>query len=226
MKISVIIPVLNEAATIAACLAPLQPFRGERVEVIVVDGGSEDKTMSVADPLADRLIAGPAGRAVQMNAGWQAATGDLLWFLHADTRVSRANVEWLQTLTPDRRLWGRFDVRLDAPGAMYRVIETMMNLRSRLSGIATGDQAIFVHRELMCTIGGYQAIALMEDIALSRRLKRLATPVCSGRRVTTSARRWQTHGVWRTILLMWRLRLAYALGADPRRLAARYRNAR
>jgi rSAM/selenodomain-associated transferase 2 len=222
MKLSIVMPVLNEAANIEAALQALALFRARGVEVTVVDGGSSDATPELARPLADRVIAGPRGRGVQMNAGAAAARGDVLLFLHADTRLpENADPLVLDGLAHSGRGWGRFDVRFDGGGPLA-VIALMMNLRSRLSGVATGDQAMFTTRAAFEAAGGFPPIALMEDVALSARLKRVSRPLCLVARVTTSARRWQRHGVLRTIVLMWKLRLAFYFGADPVRLARAY----
>jgi rSAM/selenodomain-associated transferase 2 len=198
-------------------------LRARGVEVIVVDGGSADRTADLARPFADRVIAAPTGRAVQMNAGADAARGDLLIFLHADTRLPE-NADRLvcAALAQGKRAWGRFDVRIDGARRLLAVIAAAMRLRSRLTGIATGDQAMFMTRDAFLAVGGFPAIALMEDIALSARLKRLSWPICLKARVVTSGRRWEKHGVMRTMLMMWRLRLAYSLGAEPARLARAY----
>lgn len=222
MKLSIVVPVLNEAADIEAALQALAPYRARGAEVIVVDGGSRDGTAELARPLVDRVIGGPRGRGVQMNAGAAATQGDVLLFLHADTRLPEDADRLVRDgLARSGRAWGRFDVRFDG-GGLLAVIALMMNLRSRLSGIATGDQAMFVTRAAFEVAGGFPLIALMEDIALSARLKRIGRPLCLAARVTTSARRWQRHGVLRTILLMWKLRLAFYFGADPVRLAQAY----
>lgn len=222
-RISVIVPVLNEAPAIRGALSSLQPLRRAGHEVIVVDGGSADGTPGIAAGLADSVLRTPPGRARQMNAGAHRAGGDILLFLHGDTLLPRqADRLIMEGLSRSGRQWGRFDVRLAGRRPLLRLVETMMNLRSRLSGIATGDQAMFVRREAFTAVGGFPDIALMEDIALSRRLKALSRPLCLGARVVTSSRRWEQHGVLRTILLMWRLRLAYFLGADPGALARRY----
>ncbi len=222
-RITIILPVLNEEARIVACLNLLQPLRGQDCELIVVDGGSNDRTVALAEPLADRVMADSRGRAAQMNAGARQARGDLLWFLHADTLPPPDAAALLRAaLAPPNRYWGRFDVRLSGRHPLLRGVETLMNIRSRLTGIATGDQGIFVRREMFERVGGYPPIALMEDIALSRLLKRLSRPVCLRQRLTTSSRRWERDGILRTILLMWRLRLAYFFGADPDRLAQIY----
>ena len=220
MTLSIVIPVLNEAADIEAALRALAPLRARGVEVIVADGGSSDGTAELARPLADRVLSARRGRAAQMNAGAAAAKGDALLFLHADTRLpdhaDRLVLEGLR-----QRAWGRFDVRFAEGGALQLVALTM-NARSRLTGIATGDQAMFMTRAAFARVGGFPEIALMEDVALSARLKRLGRPLCLSARVTTSGRRWRRHGLLRTILLMWQLRLRYFLGADPTRLARVY----
>jgi rSAM/selenodomain-associated transferase 2 len=191
--------------------------------VIVVDGGSRDATKALAAPLADRVLDAARGRASQMNAGAAASSGAILLFLHADTRLPERGLEAIAAALADpKRAWGRFDVRIEARGALVGVVAAMMNARSRLTGIATGDQAIFVRRAAFEAAGGFPAIPLMEDVALSKALKRLSPPVCLRERVTTSGRRWERDGALATIALMWRLRLAYALGADPRQLARRY----
>jgi rSAM/selenodomain-associated transferase 2 len=221
--LSIIVPVLNEEAGIAAVLAAFADLRRFGHEVIVVDGGSSDRTVELVRPLADLVIAAPRGRASQMNAGAAQANGDTLLFLHADTRLpSAADCAIVEGLRRSGRVWGRFDVEIEGGHPMLRVIAAMMNLRSRATGIATGDQAIFVTRAAFAECGGYPDIPLMEDIALSRRLKRVSRPLCLTARVTTSGRRWEQRGVFRTILLMWRLRLAYFLGAEPHALARRY----
>jgi rSAM/selenodomain-associated transferase 2 len=191
--------------------------------MIVADGGSQDDTVALATPLADRVIAAPRGRAAQMNAGAAVATGDVLLFLHGDTQLP-PDADRLITrgLEQSNRVWGRFDVRIDGTRFLLPVIAAMMNARSKLTGIATGDQAMFVSREAFQSVGGFPDLPLMEDIALSKRLKRLGPPLCLRERVATSGRRWERHGVTRTIMLMWRLRLAYWLGADPAELARQY----
>jgi rSAM/selenodomain-associated transferase 2 len=222
MKLSIVIPVLDEATEIETALSALAPYRQRGVEVIVADGGSSDSTAERARGLADRVIAAPRGRSLQMNAGAAAAQGDVLLFLHADTRLPE-NTDGLvlDGLARSGRAWGRFDVRFDG-GGLLRVVAAMMNLRSRLTGIATGDQALFVTRAAFERVGGFPAIALMEDVALSLRLKHIGRPLALRARVTTSGRRWRRHGTLRTVLLMWRLRLAYFLGADPAKLARDY----
>ena len=223
MSLSIIIPTLNEAENIPALLDSLQPQRQRGVEVVVVDGGSTDHTAALARGHADQVIASPPGRALQMNAGAAAARGEILCFLHADTRLPEgADGLIIDGLTRSRRSWGRFDVRIAGDHAMLPLIAHLMNWRSRLTGIATGDQGLFVTRSLFEAAGRFPEIALMEDIAISRRLKIYGAPLCITHKLTTSGRRWEKHGVWRTMVLMWRLRLAYWLGADPDKLALRY----
>jgi rSAM/selenodomain-associated transferase 2 len=221
MRLSIIVPALNEAGGIAASLAPLQPLRRQGHEVIVADGGSRDGTAALAAPLADRVIAVQRGRAIQMNAGASLASGDALLFLHADTRLpDKAPALIAQAL--QHRAWGRFDVRIEGRSSWLSLIGASMNLRSRLTGIATGDQAIFATRAAFEAAGGYPDQPLMEDIELSKHLKRLGPPASLDARVVTSGRRWETHGVWRTILLMWRLRFEYWRGVPAARLISRY----
>ncbi len=221
-RISVVIPSLNEADHLTSALNDLAPLRAAGHELILVDGGSTDGTPEQAAGCVDRVLRSAPGRALQMNLGAEAAGGDTLWFLHADTRVPPDGLRALERAIEAGRPWGRFDVRLSGAQPLLRVVERAMNLRSRLTGIATGDQGIFVRAEAFRRVGGFPPLPLMEDIALSRRLRSLARPACLRPPLVTSSRRWERDGVVRTILLMWRLRLAYALGADPRRLARRY----
>jgi rSAM/selenodomain-associated transferase 2 len=222
-KLSIIVPVLNEAAGIGACLAALAPFRARGVEVIAADGGSNDGTAAMATPLCNRVVTSPRGRGAQMNAGAAAASGDVLLFLHADTSLPPdADELVLSALAYGTHVWGRFDIHIAGKHPLLPMVAAMMNLRSRATGICTGDQAMFVTREAFVAAGGFPDIALMEDIALSKRLKRISRPACPAARVTTSGKRWDTRGLWRTILLMWRLRLAYYFGASPERLARSY----
>ena len=225
MKLSIVIPVLDEAAGIESALQALSTYRTRGVQVIVVDGGSRDGTVALSRPFVDQVVSTPRGRAVQMNAGAAAAHGNILLFLHADTRLpDDADRLVIDGLACSSCVWGRFDVRFDS-GRLMRFVAAMINLRSRLTGIATGDQAIFVTRTTFAAAGGFPPIALMEDVALSARLKRIGRPLCLRARVTTSARRWRGHGTLRTLLLMWRLRLSYFLGADPAKLAQSYGHA-
>ena len=223
MRLSIIVPVLDEAEGIAAHLGALDDLRGRGAEIVVVDGGSVDGTAERARAGADIVLAAPRGRARQMNAGAEAASGELLMFLHADTRLPpRADELINEALLATGRAWGRFDVRIEGRHPLLPLVARLMNRRSRLTGIATGDQAIFVRRKAFQTAGGYPDLPLMEDVALSRALKRLSRPACLAGPVLTSGRRWEKHGTLRTILAMWRLRLAFFLGADPRGLAIRY----
>ncbi len=222
-KLSIIMPVLNEGDGIATALDALADLRTLGTELIVVDGGSRDATVEQAQLRADQVILAPRGRALQMNAGAEKASGDVLLFLHADTRLpAKADRVVLNGLDRSRRAWGRFEVKIDGRSPLLPVVAWLMGLRSRLTGIATGDQAIFVRREAFQAVGGFPAIALMEDIAMCKRLKRLGRPLCLRACVTTSGRRWEKNGVLSTILLMWRLRLAYFFGADPKDLARQY----
>jgi rSAM/selenodomain-associated transferase 2 len=222
-SLSIIVPVFNEGERIAAALDALVPMRALGVEVVVVDGGSRDATVQRARLRASKVISAPRGRATQMNAGAEKATGDILLVLHSDTRLpSDADHVLLSGLERSGRTWGRFDVQVDSKKPLLSTVARMMNLRSRLTGIATGDQAIFVNRDAFRQVGGFPPIELMEDIALSKLLKRVGPPLCLRERVVTSARRWEKRGVISTILLMWRLRLAYYFGADPKELAQLY----
>lgn len=229
-SLSIIIPVLNEAVHIADALTTLAPLRSRGVEVIVVDGGSSDDTASHAAVLADKVVSATRGRAAQMNAGAEKADGDVLLFLHADTILppdaDRLIADALRFIPAPRGnaspRWGRFDVIIEGQHPMLRVIAAMMNWRSRLTGIATGDQGIFVERAAFVALGGFPKQPLMEDIEFCRRAKHFGRPACLWAKVVTSGRRWEKHGVWRTIWLMWRLRLAYFRGADPHRLAIEY----
>ncbi len=220
--LSVVIPVLNEAAGIVAQLEALQALRHQGAEIVLVDGGSDDNTAELARPLVDQLIVSARGRAVQMNAGARSSGGETLLFLHADTRLPASADDSIRAAIAAGAVWGRFDIRIDNAHPMLRLVARMMNWRSRLTGIATGDQAIFVRRSSFEQIGGYPELPLMEDIALSKRLNRIAAPACLRDCVVTSGRRWEKHGVMRTILLMWRLRSAYFFGAAPDKLAVRY----
>ena len=222
-RLSVIVPTLDEAEHIAGSLQSLTSARRRGAEIIVVDGGSSDATIAVAEPYADRVLQAPRGRAAQLNAGAQSASGDVLLFMHADTAAPE-NVDLILAAALAGRVtaWGRFDVHIESRRRVLGMVAAMMNLRSRLSGIATGDQGMFVTRTLFDRVCGFPALPLMEDIALSRALKRVASPLCLRAKIVTSGRRWERRGVARTIWLMWRLRLAYYLGADPADLAPRY----
>lgn len=225
MKLAVVVPVLNEAAALRPRLLALAPLRARGVWVVVVDGGSTDSTCAVAQPLADAVLSAPRGRAAQMNAGAVAASragADVLLFLHADTQLPPDADRLIETALSAGAAWGRFDVRIDGAHPLLPMVAAFMNGRSRLSGIATGDQALFVQRRVFEALGGFAPLPLMEDIELSARLKRCSPPACVAERATTAGRRWDQHGLWRTVVLMWRLRAAYAAGADPHALALRY----
>lgn len=221
MSLSIIIPVLNEAPGIVPFLTALSALRSCGAQIIVVDGGSSDGTPALAAPFADLVIASKGGRAVQMNAGAIRAQGDALLFLHADTFLPVSADKQIATALADRH-WGRFDVRFDGAHPLMPIIAAMMNLRSRITGVATGDQGMFVRRDTFSRLNGFAAIPLMEDIELSKRLKQVGPAACLHAHITTSSRRWEKHGVWRTVFLMWRLRMAYFFGADPRKLAVAY----
>jgi len=224
LRLSVIIPALDEAPGIVALLESLQGLRRRGHEVIVVDGGSSDTTLALAVPLADRALAAPRGRAMQMQAGALQAGGNVLWFLHADSRIPQDADRFIAAaLQSPAAQWGRFDVELSGAGRLLRLVAHLMNLRARLSGIVTGDQGLFVRRAAFTRSGGFPPIPLMEDIALSRTLKRMSRPVVAAATLQTSARRWQRHGTLRTILAMWLLRFGYWLGLRPQLLARYYR---
>ncbi|MGZ9076670.1 MAG: TIGR04283 family arsenosugar biosynthesis glycosyltransferase [Burkholderiaceae bacterium] len=230
MRLAVVVPAFNEGGAIEATLDRMQALRKRGTLVIVVDGGSDDATAALAKPLADRVLPSSRGRAQQMNVGARAAIdggADVLLFAHADSVLPESVDRLIETaLRTSGRVWGRFDVRIDAEEHMLKVISTMMNWRSRLTGICTGDQAIFVTRQAFEQLAGFAPIALMEDIEFSKRAKALSRPAAIRACVVTSGRRWQRHGIGRTIVLMWRFRVAYFFGADPQRLAQRYRDAR
>lgn len=222
-RISIIIPVLNEEGSIEATLLPLQPMRRRGHEVIVVDGGSDDETVALAGSLSDRVLQVPKSRGGQMRSGVAESCNEVLWFLHADT-VTAPNADYfiLDGVTTGDYGWGRFDVKLSGVHPLLRVVERCMNIRSRLSSIATGDQGIFVTRQFYDAAEGVPEIPIMEDIAFSRRLKKLGKPLCLRIPLSSSSRRWEHRGVLKTILCMWRLRLAYAFGADPWNLVRLY----
>ena len=225
LSISVIIPTLNEELTIGPALKSV--LRLEPDEIFVVDGGSLDTTREVADSMGVRVFSSERGRARQMNAGAQLARGAVLLFLHADTRLPDSALADIRAAMQNHRIaGGRFDLVLDSAGGMFKLIGFMISLRSRLSKIATGDQAIFVRRDVFATLGGYPDIPLMEDVALSRAIKRAGEVACLKSRVITSARRWQTEGVWRTIFRMWALKSLYLAGVSPFRLKRFYGDAR
>ena len=223
-RISIVVPALNEAGGIVRALQALQAQRAAGHEVIVVDGGSSDTTRSLAEGLADRVLDAKPGRAGQMNAGARAARGEVIVFLHADTRLPAAAADAIDTaLRTGGRHWGRFDVTIAGASAWLPLVAWLMNHRSRWTGIATGDQAIFVRRDVFEAVGGFPEQPLMEDIELSRRLLGVGRPACLRLRAVTSGRRWDQRGAWQTILLMWRLRFRYWLGTPAESLAEWYR---
>ena len=221
-RLSVIIPVLDEADGIADLLQSLQALRRGGAEVIVVDGGSSDDTTRLAAPHVDQLVRAPKGRGCQMNAGAAVAGGSILLFLHADTRLPPSASLLIAQAIDQGATWGRFDVRIEGNATGLGLVARMMNWRSRLTGIATGDQAIFVTRAAFTASGGFADIPLMEDIDFSRRMRALSRPACLSDKVITSGRRWEKHGVLRTILTMWLFRLRFFLGANPDNLAREY----
>lgn len=221
-SLSIILPTLNEAAGVRVQLDVLQAMREQGVELILADGGSSDETVAQASDRVDRIVVSVRGRAVQMNAGAVCARGNTLLFLHADTRLPDTAVAAIEKAIGAGALWGRFDVRIIGTHPLLRIVERMMNWRSRLTGIATGDQAIFVRRDRFEAIGGYPELSLMEDIALTTKLKRYGAPACLDEHVLTSGRRWEEKGVLRTIILMWRLRAAFFFGVSPDKLSLRY----
>lgn len=225
-RLSIILPTLNEAAIIEAQLTRLAPLREGGAEVLVVDGGSRDDTPVRAAALAARVIESPPGRARQMNAGARKARGRALLFLHADTVLPPGAEAMIAAALAEGRDWGRFDVRLAGRHPLLPVIAFAMNRRSRWTGIATGDQGLFMTRDAFAAAGGFPDQPLMEDIEMSRRLKRISRPACLRARVTTSGRRWEQGGAFRTMLLMWRLRWRYWRGVSPDDLARAYRHVR
>lgn len=221
MKISIITPVLNEADNLDALNAQRLAFSEFIFEWILVDGGSTDNTLAKASSLGFEVIQSNKGRAIQQNAGADVAKGDLLLFLHADTRL---NQEALQSLSTQKNaeVWGRFDIELDGNQFIFRVIERLINLRSRISKIATGDQGVFVSKTLFEQIGQFPVQPIMEDVEISKRLKKIKTPLCLKQKIETSSRRWEQFGVWKTIWLMWKLRFLYWLGVSPEVLIKKY----
>ncbi len=222
-SVSIVMPVLDEARAIGAALQGLAALRAQGAEVIVIDGGSSDATLEACRGLADLVLQGPRGRARQMNLGAARAAGAILLFLHADTHLPADALGLVQRALDAGHDWGRFDVAIEGRSRWFPVIAWMMNWRSRLSGIATGDQAIFVRRDVFDALGGFPDQPLMEDIELSKSLLKRSRPACLRQRVVTSGRRWEEHGVWRTIVLMWRLRFLYWAGVSAQQLAKAYR---
>ena len=223
-RLSIIIPVLNEAACLQDLLKECERVRADGHEVILADGGSTDSTVSLATLSVDLIVDSEAGRALQMNAAAASASGDLFWFVHADTRLSSTNIHQVYKLLSQTGFaWGWFDIKLTDSAWMFRVIEKMMNWRARATQVATGDMGIFITRDLFYKVGAYDAIPIMEDIALSKRLRKIAKPTVLNEPLMVSSRRWQKYGIAKTILLMWALRLFYFLRVSPQRLVKWYR---
>lgn len=222
MRFSFIIPTLNESHFIQACLVDLQTLK-DACEIIIVDGGSNDNTLIIAKPLADKIIKSTPGRARQMNVGAKQAKGETLVFLHADTFLPENALDLItKALTKTNNGWGRFNIQLKGKHPMLKVIAVFMNFRSCLTGIATGDQVIFVSKQLFDKVGGYPDIALMEDISFCAKLKNFSDFTCIKAKVTSSGRRWEKNGIFKTILLMWRLRLGHFFGENPDTLSTLY----
>lgn len=225
MKLSIIIPSLNEGDNITPTLQSIHKLSKHPYEIILVDGGSQDNTLDIAKSHVDTVIHSEKGRALQMNNGARHASGNILWFLHADSVIpDNADDLIYQALQANSYEWGRFDIQLSGSMRVFRVIERLINLRSRLTKISTGDQGIFVSRNLFEKINGYSNIPLMEDIELSHRLKKLSSPACLNQAIITSSRRWEKNGIIRTVLLMWYLRFAYSIGVPAEKLNRRYSN--
>ena len=223
MDISIIIPVLNEQCNLGKLLTSLRKQVSDKTEIIGVDGGSSDDSLVVAHELSDTVICAAKGRSMQMNAGANRAKGNTLLFLHADTRLPDGFYGELSIgFAQSNKCWGRFNVQLSGQQRLFRVIESFMNWRSRLTGIATGDQAIFVRRAAFEKVNGFPPVPLMEDIRLSTKLKSISRPYCSRLSVTTSSRKWEQQGIMKTVWLMWRLRFAHYCGTDPEKLAGQY----
>ncbi|WP_291210774.1 TIGR04283 family arsenosugar biosynthesis glycosyltransferase [Hydrogenophaga sp.] len=224
MRLSIIVPMLNEATGLPRLLNRLSVLKSQGCEVLIVDGGSDDGCAELAARKGLQVLTSPRGRARQMNHGAAHATGNVLLFLHADTVLPEGAIITIRrAMQSSGAVWGRFDVVIDGPHPMLRVVAQLMNLRSRWTGIATGDQAMFVTREAFNAAVGFPDQPLMEDIELSKRLLERSRPACIGNTVLTSGRRWESRGIWRTILLMWRLRWAYWRGAPADQLAQLYK---
>lgn len=222
-SVAIVVPMRNEIAIVPDLIEHLQHWRVRGCEVLVVDGGSTDGSADAVRRAGFEVVESLPGRALQMNTGAASAVADVVLFLHADTRLPDDADRMVAAAVGCGRLWGRFDVHILGKPVMLRLVSTLMNLRSRWTGIATGDQAMFVRRETFLALGGFPQQPLMEDIELSRRLRALSPPACIATKAQTSGRRWEVKGVWRTIVLMWSLRLAYWLGAPAERLARDYR---
>lgn len=219
---TIIIPVLNEGAQIDACLTRLQSWRQQGWKLVVVDGGSHDDTLLRAQTGADEVIQASVGRANQMNAGARAGEGEVWVFLHADTQLPATFAADMAAFMLSDLEWGRFDVSFTNSRWPFRMISTFMNHRSRLTSVATGDQALFFKRDFFRKLGGFPLIPLMEDVAITKASKLHSKPFCARARVVTSSRRWEKHGIISTIFLMWGLRFAFFAGVSPERLHNMY----
>lgn len=224
-SIGVVIPVWNESALLPMRLDAVRHLGADAI--VFVDGGSDDGSRQLLEASGLNWMQARRGRASQMNAGASGTDSDIILFLHADTDISSSHLEKIRDVMADPEyVGGRFDLRLEGHHPFLALIATLTNLRSRLTRISTGDQAIFVRRSIFESMGGFADIPLMEDVEFSRRLKRLGRIACLHDRITTSGRRWERHGILRTVMLMWRLRLYFWLGADPTCLTRLYRDAR
>ena len=222
MFISIIIPALNEEDSIKPLLQQLQKIREQGHEVIVVDGGSADKTVSLSELLADKVIASSAGRAIQMNKGASGSKNDILWFLHADSLIPEDAIKHIQQAL-NNKPWGRFNIHLSGKNIVFRIIGSMMNLRSCLTGMVTGDQGIFIDKLLFNKTGGFPNIPLMEDIAMSKNLNKRSRPACVKVKLITSGRRWEKNGILSTVFLMWKLRFLFWIGVSADKIALQYK---
>lgn len=222
IKLSIIIPTLNEADQIEQHLSTLQVLREQGHELIVVDGGSIDDTVSLVSPLCNQVCQSQKSRSIQMNCGAKAATGECFVFLHADTVLPGNILEYFSTINNIEGKWGRFDISLSGRNWIFRIIESCMNRRSSFTGIVTGDQVMFIGKELFNRVGGYPEIALMEDIAISNLLIKISAPIRIREKVVSSSRRWEKNGIVKTIIKMWILRLLYFFQYDTNKLAKLY----
>ncbi len=226
MMVSIIIPVLNEEECIEEFLNYLQKFKSQS-EIILVDGGSEDNTTEIASRFDDiTIVSSRRGRARQMNAGAKSANGDILLFLHADTYLPENAISAVEEIIEDGADGGCFSLKIDSSCLPLRIASQLITRRTRLTHVATGDQTIFVRRKIFNELGGYADIPLMEDLDFTRRLKLMGTFAPLDLKVSTSSRRWEKWGVYKTILLMWFLRVLYYIGVPPERLAELYRDVR
>lgn len=224
MRLSIIIPILNEATRIPQLFEELEQLRQSNCEIIIVDGGSTDNSVEIAENSGFRVEKSTRGRAHQMNTGAEKASGSALLFLHADTQLPDTADTLIKKIFSDNpsSCWGYFRVRIGGHSKVLYIVGLMMNLRSYLTNIVTGDQVIFVKKEAFLKAGCFPEQLLMEDIELSKKLCRLSRPSCINCHVITSGRRWELYGVWKTIFLMWRLRWDYWRGVPANQLAEKY----